>query len=52
MGLMELSQSPKDPNWGRQTLDEWQRLVATLRSVDEITSDKPASEYFTNDFVP
>lgn len=52
MGLMELSQSPKDPNWGRQTLDEWQKLVATLKSVDEITSDKPASEYFTNDFVP
>lgn len=51
-GLLALSQSPKDANWGRQSGEEWEKLVATLKSVDEIKSDKPASEYFTNEFVP
>ncbi|MCK6450931.1 MAG: ABC transporter substrate-binding protein [Alphaproteobacteria bacterium] len=51
-GLLELSQSPKDANWGRQTDQEWEKLVATLKSVDEIKSDKKPGEYFTNEFVP
>lgn len=52
MGLVTLSQSPKDANWGRQSPDEWEKLVATLKSVDEIQGDKKSSEYFTNEFVP
>ena len=52
MGLMALSQSPKDPNWGRQTEEEWEKLVSVLKSVDEIKSDKPSRDYFTNDFLP
>jgi len=52
MGLMELSQSPDDPNWGRQTPEEWSKLVAALKSVDEIKSDKKSDDYFTNEFVP
>jgi NitT/TauT family transport system substrate-binding protein len=52
MGLMALSQSPSDPNWGHQTLEEWEKLISTLKSVGEIEGDKKASDYFTNDFVP
>jgi NitT/TauT family transport system substrate-binding protein len=52
MGLMDLSQKPEDPNWGRQTLDEWKALVATLESVNEIQPGKTADAFFTNDFVP
>ncbi len=52
MGLMELSQKPDDPNWGRQTLDEWKALVSTLESVNEIQPGKTAEAFFTNDFVP
>jgi NitT/TauT family transport system substrate-binding protein len=51
-GLFALSQSPKDANWGRQTAEQWEKLIAALRSVDEIKSDRPASEYYTNDLVP
>jgi NitT/TauT family transport system substrate-binding protein len=51
-GLFALSQSPNDPNWGRQTSEEWEKLVTTLKGVDEIKSDKPATEYFTNELVP
>ena len=50
-GLIALSQSPKDANWGRQTPEEWEKLVGTLKSVDEIKSDKKSGEYFTNDFI-
>ena len=51
-GLFQLSQSPKDPKWGWQSDDEWKRLIATLASVGELQSKKPAQEFFTNDFVP
>lgn len=51
-GLMALSQKPSDPNWGRQTLDQWKKLVSTLESVNEIQPGKKAEEFFTNDFVP
>jgi hypothetical protein len=50
--LMALSTSPTDPSWGLQTADEWQRLVSTLQSVGEISSKRPASEYYTNEFLP
>ena len=52
MGLMALSQAPTDPNWGRQSTEEWEKLVSTLKSVGEIESDKKPADYFTNDFVP
>ncbi len=51
-GLLELSQPAADANWGRQTDQEWEKLVSTLKGVDEIKSDKKPSEYFTNEFVP
>ena len=51
-GLFALSQSPTNPGWGRQSAEEWKKLIATLKGVDEIKSDKPVSEYFTNEFVP
>jgi len=50
--LMALSTSPTDPSWGLQTVDEWQRLVSTLQSVGAISSKRPASEYYTNEFLP
>jgi NitT/TauT family transport system substrate-binding protein len=52
MGLMALSQSPTDPNWGRQTAEEWSKLVAALQGVGEIPPDKKAADFYTNDFVP
>lgn len=51
-GLMALSQKPSDPNWGRQTAEEWQKLIATLESVNEIQPGKKAADFFTNDYVP
>ena len=52
MGLMALSQSPSDPDWGRQSTEEWEKLISTLKGVNEIESDKKPTDYFTNDFVP
>ncbi len=52
MGLMKLSQSPKDKDWGRQTQAEWEKLVATLASVGEIEGNRKPADYFTNEFVP
>ena len=51
-GLMELSQKPSDPNWGRQTVEEWQKLIATLEGVNEIQPGKKPADFFTNDYVP
>ncbi|MCC7272738.1 MAG: ABC transporter substrate-binding protein [Alphaproteobacteria bacterium] len=51
-GLQRLSQAPTDAAWGRSTPQEWEALIATLRGVGEITSDKPATAYYTNDLVP
>lgn len=50
--LMALSTPPSDPHWGNQSAAEWQKLVATLQSVGEIRSNKPASAYYTNKFLP
>lgn len=52
MGLMELSQAPTDPNWGRQTAEEWSKLVNALKSVGEIPADKNPADFYTNDLVP
>lgn len=51
-GVLELSTSPTDPNWGRQTDEEWTRLLATLKDAGELFGDKPLATYFTNDSVP
>jgi NitT/TauT family transport system substrate-binding protein len=51
-GIVALSTPPTDPNWGRQSSEEWAKLLDTLRSVGELQSDKPQSAYFTNDFLP
>lgn len=51
-GLLKLSQSAKDPKWGWQSDEEWERLLTTLDSVGELQSKKPVKEFFTNDFVP
>jgi NitT/TauT family transport system substrate-binding protein len=51
-GLIKLSQSPKDPKWGWQSDEEWERLLATLDSVGELPGKKAMKDYFTNDFLP
>ncbi|MGE0724309.1 MAG: ABC transporter substrate-binding protein [Alphaproteobacteria bacterium] len=51
-GLIALSQSPKDKDWGRQSEKEWAGLIETLSSVGEIKTDKKPSEFYTNDFLP
>jgi NitT/TauT family transport system substrate-binding protein len=52
-GLLALSTPPTDPNWGRQTDEEWKKLIDTLKSTGELPGDdKPLTAYYTNDFVP
>lgn len=51
-GLYALSQAPTDPDWGRQSPEEWENLVDTLKDAGFIDSDRKPSEYFTNQFVP
>ena len=51
-GLIKLSQSPTDPNWGHQSAEEWEKLVDTLKDAGTIKNDKPATAYYTNDYVP
>jgi NitT/TauT family transport system substrate-binding protein len=52
-GLLALSTPPGDPTWGRQSDEEWKKLVATLKSAGELPGDdKPLAAYYTNDFVP
>jgi NitT/TauT family transport system substrate-binding protein len=51
-GLMALSQSPKDPKWGVQSPEAWEKLISTLEGVGEIKGNRPAKDYFTNEFMP
>jgi NitT/TauT family transport system substrate-binding protein len=50
--LVELSTPPDSPDWGKQSPEEWEKLVSTLKDVGEITSDAPASDYFTTAVEP
>ncbi|SMF70556.1 NitT/TauT family transport system substrate-binding protein [Tistlia consotensis] len=50
--LLALSTPPSDPTWGKQSAEEWQKLTDTLREVGLLESDKPASTYYSNEFVP
>ncbi|WP_342641000.1 ABC transporter substrate-binding protein [Rhodoligotrophos ferricapiens] len=51
-GLINLSVSPNDPNWGRQNDEMWTKLLGTLAEVGEIEKDFTVSDYYTNEFVP
>jgi len=51
-GLMALSDSPTSPTWGHQSKAEWQKLVATLRSVKEFESTTPVADLYSNDYLP
>lgn len=52
-GLLALSTPPGDPGWGRQSTEEWTKLIATLKSAGELPGDdKPVASFFTNDYVP
>ena len=52
-GLLALSTPPTDPSWGRQTDEEWKKLLDTLKSTGELPGDdRPLSAYYTNEFVP
>jgi NitT/TauT family transport system substrate-binding protein len=51
-GLWKLSTPPTDPNWGRQSAEEWQKLVATLQGVGELPANTKPEDFYTNDFVP
>jgi NitT/TauT family transport system substrate-binding protein len=52
-GLLALSTPPTDPSWGRQTDEEWKKLLDTLKSTGELPGDdKPLTAYYTNEFVP
>jgi NitT/TauT family transport system substrate-binding protein len=51
-GVLALSTLPTDATWGRQSTDEWTKLLATLKDAGELFGDQPLSAYYTNDFVP
>ncbi len=51
-GVMALSTPPMDPSWGQQSATEWDRLVSILKSVNEISSNRPVSDYYTNALLP
>jgi NitT/TauT family transport system substrate-binding protein len=52
-GLLALSTPPTDPDWGKQSTEEWTKLIATLKSAGEMPGDdKPVATFFTNDYVP
>jgi NitT/TauT family transport system substrate-binding protein len=51
-GVLALSTPPGDATWGRQSDEEWTRLLATLKDAGELFGDKPLTTYYTNDSVP
>ena len=51
-GLIELSQSPKDASWGKQSDAQWIKLIDTLTGVGEIKTDKKPADFFTNAYLP
>lgn len=51
-GLYALAQDPTDPDWGRQSPEEWENLVGVLKDAGFIENDRKPAEYFTNEFVP
>ena len=50
--LVALSTPSTSDEWLVQSEEEWTKLLATLDDVGLLESDKPASEYYTNDMVP
>lgn len=50
--LVDLSDEPGSENWGRQSAEEWDKLVGLMRDIGEIQSDKPASAYYTTQVEP
>jgi NitT/TauT family transport system substrate-binding protein len=51
-GFIKLITPATDPAWGHQSAAEWEKLIDTLKSVDEIKSDKPVGDYYTDALVP
>ncbi|MDI6028502.1 ABC transporter substrate-binding protein [Corticibacterium sp. UT-5YL-CI-8] len=51
-GLVELSTSPESAEWGHQTPEEWQKLIAILREVGEVPAEIPVETYYTTDVQP
>lgn len=43
---------PDSPAWGRQTPEAWGRMIEMLRATGEIQGTRPASTYYTNEFLP
>ncbi len=51
-GVLALSTPPADAGWGRQSSEEWTKLLATLKDSGELFGDKPLATYYINDVVP
>ncbi len=49
--MQPLATPSADPSWGHSTPAEWDALLATLKQAGEIQTDKPASAFYTNDFL-
>jgi NitT/TauT family transport system substrate-binding protein len=51
-GLEKLSTPPGDPKWGRQTDEEWAKLVSALSSIDQIPQGMDPKAFYTHEFEP
>lgn len=51
-GLIGLSVSPSDPDWGKQNDDMWTALLGKLEDVGEISGGYTVSDYYTNEYLP
>jgi len=51
-GLIGLSEDPNSPDWGRQTDEQWTKLLTTLSDLGEVKGDITPSKFYTNEFIP
>lgn len=50
--LVELSTPPDSADWGKQSAEEWDKLVGVLKDIGEITSDRPSTDYYSTAVEP
>lgn len=51
-GLIGLSTSPSDPDWGQQSEEMWTELLGTLGEVGEVAAGYTVADFYTNEYLP
>jgi NitT/TauT family transport system substrate-binding protein len=49
--ILALSTSPSSPDWGKQSPQEWTKLLSTLREVGALKQNQPVGDFYTNNLV-